>query len=60
MEHSPYFHDLAPNDFWLFPKLERVLKGPRFQVTEDIEKTDDCTESYSTTGIPKMFPSVAE
>jgi hypothetical protein len=37
MEHPPCFSDLAPNDFWLFPKIKSALKG-RFQDTEDIQK----------------------
>jgi len=27
MEHLPDFPALAPNGFWLFPKLKSVLKG---------------------------------
>jgi len=27
LEHPPYFPDLAPNDFWLFPKIKSALKG---------------------------------
>jgi histone-lysine N-methyltransferase SETMAR len=38
MEHPPYSPDLAPNDIWLFPKIESALKGRRFQDTEDIKK----------------------
>jgi hypothetical protein len=30
MDHPPYSPDLAPADFWLFPKLKSVLKGKRF------------------------------
>jgi len=26
----PYSPDLAPGDFWLFPKLKSLLKGRRF------------------------------
>jgi hypothetical protein len=29
--------DLAPNDFWLLPKIKSTLKGPRFQDTEEIQ-----------------------
>jgi hypothetical protein len=36
MEHPTYYPDLAPNDFWLFPKIKSALKGPRFQDTEDM------------------------
>jgi hypothetical protein len=37
VEISPpsYSHDLAPGDFFLFPKVKTALKGKRFQ---DIEK----------------------
>jgi hypothetical protein len=38
MEHPPYFPDFAPNDFWLFPKINSVLRGRGFQDTEDIPK----------------------
>jgi hypothetical protein len=49
---------LAPNDFWLFPKMKFTLKGRKFRATEDIQKEcDDGTESYSTKGVPKMFPT---
>jgi len=29
--------DLAPCDFFLFPRLKKVLKGHRFEETEDIK-----------------------
>ena len=34
----PYFQDLAPADFFLFPKLKSSLKGRRFQTVEEIEE----------------------
>jgi hypothetical protein len=37
MEHPAYSPDLAPNDLWLFPKINSALKGQRFQDTEDIK-----------------------
>jgi hypothetical protein len=30
MDHPPYSPDLAPCDFWLFPKLKSFLKGQGF------------------------------
>jgi transposase len=33
----PYSPDLAPCDFWLFPKLKTVLKGHRFSDIADIQ-----------------------
>ena len=37
LHHPPYSLDLAPGDFFLFPKLKRILKGTRFQEVEDIK-----------------------
>jgi len=34
----PYSPDLAPADFFLFPKLKCTLKGRRFESTEEIEE----------------------
>ena len=30
LEQQPYSPDLAPCDFFLFPKLKEVIKGTRF------------------------------
>jgi hypothetical protein len=35
--HPSYSHDLAPCDFFPFPKLKLELKGRRFDTTEDIQ-----------------------
>ena len=38
--YSPlYSPDLAPCDFWLFPKLKSLLKGKRFQTAGEIQET---------------------
>jgi hypothetical protein len=58
LEHTPSAPYLALNDLWLFPKIKSALKGLIFQDTENI-KISDGTEGYSTSGVPKMFPSVA-
>ena len=36
--HPPYSPDLAPADFFLFPKLKATLKGSRFQTVEEIKE----------------------
>ena len=36
--HPPYSPDLAPADFFLFPKLKTLLKGRRFQTIETIQE----------------------
>jgi len=37
--HPPNSPDLAPADFFLFPKLKPTLKGRRFQITEEIQES---------------------
>ena len=37
LEQPPYSPDLAPCDFFLFPKLKKVIKGTRFQDSEAIK-----------------------
>jgi len=34
----PYSPDLAPADFFLFPKLKSTLKGRRFETFDEIQK----------------------
>jgi histone-lysine N-methyltransferase SETMAR len=36
VRQAPYSPDMAPCDFWLFPKWKRPLKGSRFDSHEDI------------------------
>jgi hypothetical protein len=35
--HTPYSPDLAPCDFFLFPKMKLKLKGRRFDTIEEIQ-----------------------
>ena len=39
LDHPPYSPDLAPCDFFLFPKLKEVIKVVRFPDMEAIKKT---------------------
>jgi len=36
LHHPPYSSDLAPADYFLFPKLKFSLKGRHFQTVEEI------------------------
>jgi histone-lysine N-methyltransferase SETMAR len=38
IDHPPYSPDLAPCDFWLFPKLKNALKGQRFADLSNIQR----------------------
>jgi hypothetical protein len=35
--HPPYFPNLAPCDFFLFPEMKLKLKGRRFDTIEEIQ-----------------------
>ncbi|KAJ4425689.1 hypothetical protein ANN_27885 [Periplaneta americana] len=49
VRQPPYSPDLAPCDFWLFPKLKTPLKGSRFESREEIMR--NATTELNT--IPK-------
>jgi histone-lysine N-methyltransferase SETMAR len=62
--HPPYSPDLAPCDFFLFPRLKSTLKGKRFQDVTEIQLNtarqlqaipkqayQTCIESGTITGI---------
>ena len=36
LDHPLYFPDLAPCDFWLFPRLKIVIKGTHFSSLKEI------------------------
>jgi hypothetical protein len=59
--HPPYSPDLAPCDFFLFPRMKNVLKGKRFADVEEVKKIttealkgitlqefQDCFEKWKT------------
>jgi hypothetical protein len=66
----PYFPDIAPCEFTLFPKLKMKLKGRRFETVSDIQREpqavlDSIKENYfhsafevwkKTMGSPCTFP----
>ena len=35
-EHPPYSPDLAPSDFYLFPRLKEHLRGTKFQDNSEV------------------------
>jgi len=59
--HPPYSPDLAPCDFFLFPRMKKVLKGKRFADVEEVktkttealkgitlQEFQDCFEKWKT------------
>jgi hypothetical protein len=57
--NPPYSPDLAPCDFFLFPKIKLKLKGRRFVTIHEIQNEwqrvlDTLTEKGLTGSVPKM------
>jgi len=50
LDHPPYSPDLAPCDFWLFPKLKLAMKGKTYSTIPTIQK--------ASTDILKAIPYV--
>ncbi len=52
LPHPPYSPDLAPNDFWLYPRIKKGLKGCKFHTTQELEEAFDeevadiCVDEY--------------
>ena len=38
LPHPPYSPDLAPCDFWLFPRIKKHLKGKKFDSNSEVEE----------------------
>lgn len=38
IEHPPYSPDLAPCDFFLFPRFKKNMKGQRFATVEEVKQ----------------------
>ena len=58
--HPPYSPDLAPCDFWLFPKVKLTMKGKGFKSTQDIETvTTAQLKTLTKRGLPEMLQKVA-
>jgi len=53
LEHPAYSPDLAPSDFFLFPKIKEILKGMHFDHIDDIRS--NTTAAHSTKPVPKLF-----
>jgi len=52
----PYSPDLAPCDFFLFPRMKRDLKGRRFQNVEEVRgKNNGGTDGYHLERVPELF-----
>jgi len=58
LDHPPYSPDLAPCDFWLFPKLKMKMKGQFFDDIPDIqEAVTDALEIIPKNDFLRCFES---
>ena len=61
LEHPPYSSDLAPSDFFLFPKIKEHLSGKRFANDGDLKDAAVTSLNYQAAtwyeeGIHKLVP----
>jgi histone-lysine N-methyltransferase SETMAR len=56
LPHPPYSLDLAPCDFFLFPRLKKILKGKRFEFDEELQKaTAAALRSITNNGFQEAY-----
>ena len=61
LHHSPYSPDLAPCDYYLFPKLHLAMKGKWHSSIEAIEKaTTDVLKTIPIKDMDKSFDNLLE
>jgi hypothetical protein len=54
--HTSYSPDLAPCDFFLFPRMKRYLKGKRFQNVEEMRgKTTEALKALTLQEFQNCF-----
>jgi len=56
--HPPYSSDLAPYDFWMFPKLNKTVKERRYDNVQRIKVA--VTNVRSVNARLKKFSKVSE
>jgi hypothetical protein len=57
--HSPYSQDTAPNDFFLFLKIKKVLKGGNLDDTDNIRSNMlAAVKAIPTKSLSKFFSRV--
>jgi len=56
LQHPPYSPDLAPCDFYLFPKIKSVLKRTHFVLVENVKaKTAEILNSLTEHDLQNCF-----
>jgi hypothetical protein len=60
ISHPPYFPDLAPCDFFLFPKMKLKLQGRRFDTDEEIQAESQRALDTDGKGLRGSVPKMEE
>ena len=55
VQHPPYSPNLAPCDFFLFPRMKNSLRGIRFQSTQELK---EASRKYLRRLLKKGFEEV--
>ena len=60
LDHPPYSPDLAPSDYYLFPKLKKELRGKKFSTDEEVKDAvsayfSDKDKTFFNEGIHKLI-----
>ncbi|VVC39540.1 Hypothetical protein CINCED_3A020937 [Cinara cedri] len=56
LEHPPYSPDLAPSDFYLFPKIKTALKRTHFRFVEEVKtKAADLLKGLTSKELQHCF-----
>ena len=58
--HRPYSPDLAPCDFWLFPKLKEKLRGYRYETIEMKEAVTKVIDTLTQEDFHVAFQKLLE
>ena len=59
--HPPYSPDLAPCDFWLFPKFKKNLRGSRFETIEEMkEAVTRVMDTFTLEDFQRAFQKLVE
>jgi hypothetical protein len=58
ISHPPYYLDLAPCDFFIFPKMKLKLKDRRFETIEEIQAESQRVLDTDRKGLPGSMTGV--
>ena len=59
--HPPYSPDLAPSDFFLFPKLKSKIRGQHYAMIQDLqEAVEDALQTFTQQNFEHCFDQLQE